>query len=223
MWNLSPSKLIHVGEEIADVLVYTVRLSDLCNIDLGAAMSSAVYGTPVESSVWDTMFDLSPKKWSDFKLDGIFEKSASVDEEPIHSHHFPMVKIRSTLFYMQSFLGDICAVFAEDGHHVVEAIGRENRVRLAIALANMVFSLAKLGTCLGISLSASVTDKICKNIKKYPKDVVKGSSAKYTEYQLHKWGESVACFPGPAFASGAVAAMALMFLVAVSFNRIRKL
>ena len=38
--DFSPEKVTHVGEELSDVLLYLVRLSDRCGIDLGAAVLS---------------------------------------------------------------------------------------------------------------------------------------------------------------------------------------
>jgi len=43
--------------------------------------------------------------------------------------------------------------------------------------------LIRFSDVAGIDLSEAFTEKMEKNIKKYPKELVKGSSAKYTEYK----------------------------------------
>ena len=40
--NFTREEVLHVGEEIADVLIYLTRLSDVTRIDLGAAITNHV-------------------------------------------------------------------------------------------------------------------------------------------------------------------------------------
>jgi len=50
-------------------------------------------------------------------------------------------------------------------------------------LADIVIYSLSLSNVLGLDLSATVLDKMAKNIRKYPKDQVRGKSHKYTYYQ----------------------------------------
>ena len=50
-------------------------------------------------------------------------------------------------------------------------------------LADIVIYSLSLANVLGLDLSATVLDKMAKNIRKYPKEKVRGKSHKYTYYQ----------------------------------------
>jgi len=50
-------------------------------------------------------------------------------------------------------------------------------------LADIVIYSLSLSNALGLDLSRTVLDKMAKNIRKYPKDQVRGKSHKYTYYQ----------------------------------------
>ncbi|NLC69974.1 MAG: nucleotide pyrophosphohydrolase [Desulfuromonadaceae bacterium] len=50
-------------------------------------------------------------------------------------------------------------------------------------LADIVIYALSLSNALGLDLSETVLDKMAKNIRKYPRDQVRGKSHKYTFYQ----------------------------------------
>jgi len=50
-------------------------------------------------------------------------------------------------------------------------------------LADIVIYSLSLSNCLGLDLSQTVLKKMDKNIRKYPKDQVRGKAHKYTYYQ----------------------------------------
>ena len=54
---------------------------------------------------------------------------------------------------------------------------------VAEEIADVQIYLVRLADKLGIDIMAAVDDKIIKNEKKYPVDLAKGSSKKYTEYE----------------------------------------
>lgn len=177
-WNLTPATVEHIGEEVSDVLVYSTRLADLCGLDL----ASAVVGRrpPQESSDCSSAVGACTP-WRELALDDI--SSAHYRAGPCGE--IPVVRIRSTLFLLQSSLGAMCAVFSKDGYDNVINMTVQDKAEIARHLSGIVIALGDVCVDVGISLSSSVTDKIAKNIKKYPKDIVKGSSAKYTEYKIH--------------------------------------
>ena len=55
--------------------------------------------------------------------------------------------------------------------------------RVAAELADVLIYLVRLSDILGIDLDHAVAAKLATNAEKYPADRVKGSAAKYTEYQ----------------------------------------
>jgi dCTP diphosphatase len=50
-------------------------------------------------------------------------------------------------------------------------------------LADVLSYLIRLSDVCGINLAQAFQDKVEKNRKKYPKEIVKGSSKKYNEYK----------------------------------------
>jgi hypothetical protein len=194
-WALSPATIVHIGEEVADVLVYSVRLADLCSIDLAAAISAAAAKTPEGSHDWVKVVDSAATKWTDRALDthtsfstasttsSTTSSATATAVSKCDSSDIDVLRIRSMLFRIQSHLGTLCSVFSQDGLHVLENFRLRDKIQVARSLAQIVLSLSLVCESVGILLSSSVTDKIIKNRKKYPKDMVKGSSAKYTEYQ----------------------------------------
>lgn len=62
----------------------------------------------------------------------------------------------------------------------------ENRIRCAdieAEMADVLIYLVRLSDVLGVDLNQAVIAKLAANSRKYPANRVKGSSAKYTEYQ----------------------------------------
>ena len=177
-WELAPWTVEHIGEEVADVLVYSTRLADLCCVDLGAAVA-AQRGSR-EAPDCSVAVDASTP-WSEHTLGGISRARKGAE----HCGDVPIARIRSTLFQMQSSLGAMCAVFSTDGYDNIDNMTLQDKTKIASCLGGIIIALGDICSDVGISLSGSVTDKIQKNIMKYPKDIVKGSSAKYTEYKIN--------------------------------------
>jgi len=59
----------------------------------------------------------------------------------------------------------------------------DTRQALAEEIADVQLYLVRLADQLGIDIGAAVTAKIAKNAEKYPADLVRGKSDKYTRYQ----------------------------------------
>lgn len=56
------------------------------------------------------------------------------------------------------------------------------QARVAAEIADIQIYLARLADKLGVDIAAAVEQKIETNRKKYPPDLVRGKSLKYTEY-----------------------------------------
>ncbi|HKL49373.1 MAG TPA: nucleotide pyrophosphohydrolase [Desulfuromonadales bacterium] len=59
----------------------------------------------------------------------------------------------------------------------------DERSEIGEELADIVIYALSLSNVLGLDLSQTIVDKMEKNIRKYPRDRVRGKSHKYTYYQ----------------------------------------
>lgn len=63
-----------------------------------------------------------------------------------------------------------------------ENIDEEKIKAISEELSDIITYAIRISDILNINLPEAITDKIKKNAKKYPAEIVKGSSKKYTEY-----------------------------------------
>lgn len=63
-----------------------------------------------------------------------------------------------------------------------ETLSEEKKALIAFELADVLLYMTRLADKLGIDLISSANQKLVLNAEKYPVDIVKGSSKKYTEY-----------------------------------------
>jgi hypothetical protein len=156
---------------MADVLIYTTRLSDICGIDLAHAIQCKLTGGSF------TRQDRT-KVWSDVLLDDL-KNSSFVSA----AHHRSQ---RHVCFLLLAEAGSACALFA--AHPEIESgvglpgWGQGDVEALAGHLATVCLLLGSLCKFGDHSLQQCVADKFIKNAKKYPADQARGSSAKYTAY-----------------------------------------
>ena len=182
----------HIGEEIADVLIYSTRLCDVCGIDLAysvrhcASVTSSLRYSKIESNI---MFentcsstginscDMSDK-WD--KLN--FAELESLMPEGLQSPVSP----RALALSIQSRCGQACELFLNksESHSTIGLPDwpRSDVAELALLIGSICLLLSRLAKFSNKSLSKCVTDKFLKNEAKYPAEMVKGSSAKYTAY-----------------------------------------
>ena len=59
---------------------------------------------------------------------------------------------------------------------------KSDRIHLGEEMADILIYLSRLADVCNVNLTKAVIDKMSKNAKKYPSDLVRGSSKKYTEY-----------------------------------------
>mmetsp|Transcript_25791 Transcript_25791/g.51707 ORF Transcript_25791/g.51707 Transcript_25791/m.51707 type:complete len:289 (+) Transcript_25791:85-951(+) len=161
----SPREIEHIGEEMADVFIYTTRLSDICNIDLAHAVK---YNTQTNCGKRH-----NNEKWTDLKLDGLASQANHRSQ-------------RHVCFDLVSEVGKLTALFSmhseEDsgvGLTSWDSVGISSLARHMGRICLLLASLSRFG---GHSLAKCVDDKLKKNALKYPADKARGSSAKYTAY-----------------------------------------
>jgi NTP pyrophosphatase (non-canonical NTP hydrolase) len=163
----SEREVEHIGEEIADVLIYTTRLCDICHVDLAQAVHQ---GTAEDSLVFRRGDDV---RWMELDLD--FASSREADSTS-----------RNLCFALQTVVGMLCHTFSTKTEATCEVglpqWSDEDVRNLARSVGNICLVLGSIANLHGLSLSHCVLDKFEKNARKYPAHEARGSSAKYTAY-----------------------------------------
>ena len=93
---------------------------------------------------------------------------------------------RDIIFDVHTHLGVICNLFLSHPEEKtltsLEAWSHEDVSTLAVSIGKICILLSWLANICGLHLIECVADKMTKNEKKYPVNLSKGSSAKYTAY-----------------------------------------
>lgn len=183
---------IHIGEEIADVMIYSTRLCDLCGIDLAYSirhcaglMSSVQYAkiNPSKKFVEEcSSSSINDKDMSEGWDDLTFTELDSLVQVGLTKTQSP----RALALSIQSRCGRACELFLNKTE--LQSIRglpdwpRTDIAELAIIIGTICLLLSRLARVSNNTLGKCVTDKFSKNEAKYPAEMVKGSSAKYTAY-----------------------------------------
>ena len=209
--TLTEKELVNVGEEISDVFIYSTRLAEICHIDLAASVRQVMGSLDAERydfKVFDYLC-IPPNAWSALTFDEVAEvasrysaPAAVVKTRAPAAAHLPALKSRHLLsredlcslgssprklcLGINHFAGRASALFAlqsESNCQVGLSHWSRNDVsELALSLASICILLSLLAKSFSYELGAIVLRKFEKNAAKYPVDLVKGSSKKYTEY-----------------------------------------
>lgn len=190
--NFTAVEKEHIGEEIADVMIYSTRLCDLCGIDLAysvrycSSASSSLQYTSIEMtdtfikscSSSGTISGETMGEWDKLsftELDGLMLVGTQNPVSP-----------RAIALSIQSRCGRICDLFlTKTEAQSVKGLPdwpRSEVAELALIIGTICLLLSRLARTSGNTLGSCVTDKFKKNDAKYPAEMVKGSSAKYTSY-----------------------------------------
>jgi len=171
--HLSQEEIVHIGEEIADVFIYSTRLSDICNIDLAEAVTFKL-----QPETHNSLVRPNENEWRSVPLDQL---TASIQDMKATFR-----SQRHVCFALQSSVGRLCEVFGRNGERDcavgLPAWSDADLQELSGHLGTIGALLACVADLSGVSLSQCITDKFAKNARKYPADMARGSSAKYTEY-----------------------------------------
>eukprot|EP00759_Apiculatamorpha_spiralis_P007322 PhF_6_TR14339/c0_g1_i1/m.22986/K16904/DCTPP1; dCTP diphosphatase len=105
-----------------------------------------------------------------------------IDERDWAQFHSP----RNVLLALIGEVGEVSELFQWRGDAQCQVglptFSTEEKERVAEELADVQLNLIRLASVCHVDLVAAMEKKVEKNTKKYPADVVKGSSKKYTEY-----------------------------------------
>ena len=215
--EFSPAEVTHVGEEMADVFIYCTRLSDLCMLDLAAAvreqLSIGYSGTGQIISKSVTPNEL----WSDISFDDVLD----VLRQPGKDFQlFNSTSPRDVAFCVQAELGKLCNTFSTKSESDCN-IGlinwpRQDLSNIASSMASICILIIFMSYISNLSIGSCITDKIMKNEKKYPVELAKGNSAKYTAYQNKSMNGLKSLLNNPLWLTGAIFFIGLMVGVVIS-------
>lgn len=175
--SFTDKELIHIGEEISDVFIYSTRLCTICNINLPYLVSEYIQHG-------DNLFDTNINNymndnWIDISFDDLPSQFNSVDVNESR-------EIRGIVCSIFAKAGLVCELFSLKSECLstpdLSAWPEKDKLKLSIAIAAICSHLLYLSSRLNLNLGRCITDKYTKNDAKYPVNLVKGSSAKYTAY-----------------------------------------
>ncbi|CAI5741195.1 unnamed protein product [Peronospora farinosa] len=137
------------------------------NSSIQAARSNSVE-TP--SKFEETMtFEALRKRVADF-----------ADERDWNQIHTP----RNLLLALNSEVGELCEIFQWKGEvNNTEDWSAREKEHLGEEISDVLIYLVRLADKCDVDLPAALNDKIAKNARKYPAELIRGSSKKYNEYK----------------------------------------
>ncbi|CAH0484724.1 unnamed protein product [Peronospora farinosa] len=137
------------------------------NSSIQAARSNSVE-TP--SKFEETMtFEALRKRVADF-----------ADERDWNQIHTP----RNLLLALNSEVGELCEIFQWKGEvNNTEDWSAREKEHLGEEISDVLIYLVRLADKCNVDLPAALNDKIAKNARKYPAELIRGSSKKYNEYK----------------------------------------
>jgi dCTP diphosphatase len=175
--KFSESEYINIGEELADVFIYTTRLAEVCDIDLSRCI---VDYNALESSIRSKR----DVEWQHLELDNILVNNHAVAQIA------DFTSVRHLVLDLQRAAGSLCSLFRTK--HELD-VSPQLSTWSDMEVSNLGKQLAVICTIVAYiaqqckhSLGRVIQDKLCKNEAKYPADLVRGSSAKYTQYKNGK-------------------------------------
>jgi dCTP diphosphatase len=206
--EFTAKELTHLGEEIADVFIYNLRLSDVVGIDLMKAIRSVLDS----STTTDQNFRQALKTSTDLTFaETLVLINHSADVQTMHS------SVRDLLFHLNSCQGKISNIFATNGSAkpTIDHWSEEDISELAINLSRISIILLQLASLASLDMANILKDKIAKNAAKYPAHLVKGSSKKYDAYpqSLSRRFFSSKIFTSPMWMFGWGALSSLLFVL----------
>mmetsp|Transcript_12572 Transcript_12572/g.16265 ORF Transcript_12572/g.16265 Transcript_12572/m.16265 type:complete len:133 (+) Transcript_12572:62-460(+) len=94
---------------------------------------------------------------------------------------------RNILLALVGEVGELSEIFQwkNEVKEGLPSFSEEEKVHTGEELADVLLYLVRLADRCDIDLSQAVEDKFAKNVAKYPAELVKGSSKKYTEYRIN--------------------------------------
>ncbi|KAI9983155.1 hypothetical protein PInf_007082 [Phytophthora infestans] len=102
------------------------------------------------------------------------------DERDWNEFHTP----RNLLLALNGEVGELCEIFQWKGEVKSTADwSPRDKEHLGEEISDVLIYLVRLADKCDVNLPAALNDKIAKNARKYPAELVRGSSKKYNEYK----------------------------------------
>jgi dCTP diphosphatase len=136
---------------------------------------------------------------------------------------------RHIAFNLQANVGELCKLFSQypekDCQTSINSWSAEDRLKFFDTLGNICLLLIILSKMCSLSIGKCLFDKFAKNDAKYPVNLSKGSSAKYTAYTATSSQQStsqVASLISPTNVLSFIALTGLSFLLGRYTHQFRK-
>lgn len=173
---LSSREIEHTGEEIADVFIYSIRLADIVGLDMAQCVQHSAFES--KSPITCTLNSLMNDSWIDCNFESL-EKQLQSSVEKYRSH-------RQVSLQLQGHVGKVCQLFASyhesDNVFGLKSWSEDDIIHLKASLGLVGRTLMILAMMSNLRVGEVIARKFEKNAIKYPVELSKGSSAKYTEY-----------------------------------------
>ncbi len=173
--SFTEQEIIHIGEEISDVFVYNLRLSDLCGIDIVSHICNELQINDV------TLLSIIESK--ELLYNTLITKLNHSNSNTSLFHK----SIRDIVLYVNSQIGIMSNIFSEysDDHCTIGLLqwNTEHINVISKTMAIISISLIYLSEKCLINFQYNLERKFTQNNKKYPVEKAKGSAAKYTAYE----------------------------------------
>lgn len=166
----------------------TAQSADL--LDASVHDSDALLDGAIESSIGD--FGAASGALATTKTMNKFEETTTLEglrrsiaqfaaEREWDQFHTP----RNLLLALTGEVGELCEIFQwkGDDQRSVDDWPAEEREHLGEELSDVIIYLIRLADKCNIDLPSAIQDKMVKNARKYPAELVRGSSKKYNEYK----------------------------------------
>ena len=195
--DFSDKEKVNIGEEIADVFIYSTRLCDICNIDLAYAIEQiSIQPIIFERCLSNDLIAIPNIKrtsptdsWNDFSF-------SDLDSFTSERNLVQLRSPRHISLAIQTQIGKICTLFgtkSESDCGVGLQLWTPSEVsQLATLLGIVCILLGYLAKQSHHTLPVCITEKFAKNDAKYPAALSKGSSAKYTKYAADQKAKTAA-------------------------------
>lgn len=171
---LSPQEIVHIGEEIADVFIYSVRLADLIGVDIAGCILYATSKTLEPSN----LLRCSSDNWKDCSFEDL--------ECTLLSNLRDYRSQRQLSLQLQYHVGMICLLFTarkeSDNSFGLTNWSNGDLELLKASFGEIGRTLTALALMSNLRVGDVIARKFEKNAIKYPVELSRGSSAKYTVY-----------------------------------------
>lgn len=185
-----------------DILSASSHGSELLEGEIDSTMGDDVF--PNSSTAQTTTdvavvvnSDMSVDNYTDIRSPAKFEETMTLeslrkriadfaDERDWNEFHTP----RNLLLALNGEVGELCEIFQWKGEvkSTADWSAREKE-HLGEEISDVLIYLVRLADKCDVNLPAALNDKIAKNARKYPADLVRGSSKKYNEYKRSRLTE----------------------------------